>query len=532
MANTPNQHPEWEDQWREAFDGVEVPPSSHVWKNIESQLAVRDTGRYRRGFLLYRAVAAALLLLIAGLSWYIITQQPEGNAPLSDTAVKSAPSAQQPPLSTEPNRSPQHNPSSTVGTPTDDTSPVEPTDTSEEPGGRVAFRPNPPVVPSPRILEKETSSEEPPAVAYQETVPLPSEKPSSVNSSKTTGLATNVITDQPQLSAKSLINQGKANSAGSTLVIRPRPETTGVSKMPITSVASRGVAEPPANSSLPWADNEPLYRVPQRPVRQAQRKSARRPSFFAGLAVAPGYFDPQLQSLAPPSATAFTLAGPSGAPGQNDEGVRNYASSVPPSSSGINDSPELSLTYGVDVGIKLFEHWVIESGIDYNRFSTRAETRWAVADVASGDRYPYLVANSYQLEQSNATPAPTTTTAINNAYQFISVPVQVGYQVAVKKLNFTLSSGVAANFFLGNDISALASPLANVRVSADEDGPFKSRYYSGVLSGGVNYSILTNYSFSLTPSYTFALTGLTRDESALRSQPYSFGINVGFQYQF
>ena len=124
------------------------------------------------------------------------------------------------------------------------------------------------------------------------------------------------------------------------------------------------------------------------------------------------------------------------------------------------------------------------------------------------------------------------TTSINNAYEFVSVPMQIGYQVAIRKLNFILSSGVAANFFLGNNISAPASPLTNTRVSAEENSPFKALYYSGVLSGGVNYHILENYSFSLTPSYAFALTELTRQESAIDSQPYSFGINVGFQYQF
>ena len=53
------------------------PPASHVWKNIERDLAFQESGKYRRGFIFYRAIAATLLLLIAGLSWYIISHQQE-----------------------------------------------------------------------------------------------------------------------------------------------------------------------------------------------------------------------------------------------------------------------------------------------------------------------------------------------------------------------------------------------------------------------------------------------------------------------
>ena len=527
MANPSNQHREWENQWREAFDGAEAPPAPHVWKNIESELVIRETGKYRRGFLLYRAIAAALLLLIAGLSWYIVTQQKSERDSLSDADAQPDRSEQVEPEATQPHRPSDNSGQPVTEVPTDEPAFPKSADGRQEnlsaqsaadaSGEKAPLAARPP--------KKTGALSNPPSLASRDMLSSPSGKQfpksaSEASSRSHTSLIAPATFDTVALNQNSLLAEHRASEA---------KRTTG---LPVATVASQRVAEPSVSLPASLVKPEKLYQVPQPLVARTKDKKASRSTFFAGLAVAPGYFDPQLQTSAVAPNDVFALAGPSGAPGQNDERNEFNLASVPSTSSGINDNPELSLTYGIDVGMKLSEHWVIESGIDYNRFSTNAETRWAVADVATGNRYPYLVANRYQLDQTAARPSPTMTTSINNAYEFISVPMQIGYQVAVSRLNFILSSGVAANFFLGNNISAPASPFADTRVSAGENSPFKALYYSGVLSGGVNYNILENYSFSLTPSYTFALTELTRQESALNSQPYSFGINVGFQYQF
>ena len=528
-----DQRNKWEDQWHEAFEGAETPPSPHVWKHIEGELIAQQTGKYRQGFLLYRAIAATLLLLIAGLSWYIITQPKNDNQPrdLSNTGVSQSPAERE--LS-EANVStqPPEQESTTVGRGlsvdrtdrADSAPPVSDQAASEgaegsgqdaAPSGRQAPGRQAPTLPS---------------LAHQDSKLSPTPLGSPHASGAVASDTGNASDQRANIHPTSDVERDAQRAP--SLTAADYPSSSVASVPPLPSLAAQEIGNPIAVYQLPSDKTDHLYQVPQPSMDQAKEKKTRRPSFFAGLAVAPSYFDPQLETSAPSPATLLNVAGPSGAPGQNNgERTTGFSGSVPSANSGANDRPELSFTYGIDVGMKLFEHWVIESGIDYNRFGTSAQTRWAVADVVSGNRYPYLVSNSYQL--SDATPAPTTATTISNSYEFISVPVQVGYQVAVSRLNFTLSSGVAANFFLGNDISAPASPLADVRVSAsDSQGPFRSQYYSGVLSGGVNYNIIDHYSFSLTPSYTFALTELTHDDSALSSQPYSFGINVGFQYQF
>ena len=542
MADTSNRHHEWEDQWRDAFNGAEASPSPHVWKNIESELALQQTSKYRRGFLFYRATAAALLLLIAGLSWYIVAHQKDKGNSLSDADSQLNRSEQVRPKTTDANQSKDNPLSTTRGLSNKNASPKEADSRQKSPQEPLASGTSDTKDAYSVDQPKKSVSSEAPPLAYQKKEPSSTKERSARRTSErqdSTGSRSTLPTDVSSLAQATTNDAETAGSVnaetgqGHLIMQGQGSEGTRNSVASLAMIDNRGVAEPSISLPASIVETANLYRVPQVPTtyQQKQDKKMRQPAFFAGLAVAPSYFDPQFQTSAAAPANVFTLRGPSGAPGQNSD-ERAFNSVVPSTSSGIDDRPELSLTYGIDVGINLSDHWVLASGIDYSRFSTNAETRWAVADVATGNRYPYLVANSYQLDQTTASPAPTMTTSINNAYEFVSVPMQIGYQVAIRKLNFILSSGVAANFFLGNNISAPASPLTNTRVSAEENSPFKALYYSGVLSGGVNYHILENYSFSLTPSYAFALTELTRQESAIDSQPYSFGINVGFQYQF
>lgn len=507
MANKSDRHDAWNDEWREALDGAEVPPAPRVWNNIENGLALQEGRKYRRGFLIYRGIAAALLLLIAGLSWYILADREDTTVREANTTTAAPPLAEERKSRTAPLMSEDSGPPDAL-TSGEDSTPGDPDTKLASP------------------TTGKPLAEQAPSLAYREAADGTSDaQPSSEPSVPT-----------PSDSERSLAKADASESPAPN-----RPNETGQVEDPrntaslVAVVAPGDLSEPPPR--LPSvADVETLYRVPQPFAPQKPKdKDHDRPAFFAGLAMAPSYFDPQFQASAA-NLGVLRSAGPNAAPGLNAFSMENE-SLAPSPSAGIESSRELSFAYGVDVGIKLAEHWVLESGIDYNRFNTNSETRWVVADVASGARYPYVAANISTLNNSlrdNISPSLTATTPINNTYEFVAVPLKIGYSVAIRKFQLTLSSGVAANFFLNNGISAPAGDqLTNYSLDASDAGsPFKALYYSGLLSGGVNYNVLGNYFLSLTPSYSFALTELTREASGLNSQPYSFGVNVGVQYQF
>ena len=76
MANPSDEH-QWKEQWQKAFEEAEVTPSSRVWNGIEHKLALQEGLKYRRGFFIYRGVAAALLVLLGGRSWYVLSEPDE-----------------------------------------------------------------------------------------------------------------------------------------------------------------------------------------------------------------------------------------------------------------------------------------------------------------------------------------------------------------------------------------------------------------------------------------------------------------------
>lgn len=501
----PNQQP-WENEWQQAFKGAETPPPAHVWKNIEGELAVQETGKYRRGFVLYRAVAAVLLLLIAGLTWYIVAQQPATNADvvvdLENSPKRAEQSADVPPASLPTLPS--------AGSASSET-PLAENGTQAKSSSEVADQPRQVVGSSSNVADASIES---------------------VSATKSRA---------ETASGATRARVGKPGTQGSDNLAQTAPHQSAAvgqsqsdTKLLIATVAQveSGTVADAAPLLLPSQKEAILYRVPQIPTASAEKD---RPSLslFAGLSLAPGYFDPQFQA----NASDFGAVALSPSPSFNALELRSADAYETPASSatiGVENTPELSFTYGIDVGMRLSDHWVLESGVDYNRFSTSTATRWVVADVASGQRYAFVATNANTLAD-NLNQAPNTSTDLNNAYEFIAVPMKVGYRRSVSKFQFTVSSGVAANFFLRNAISAssAASELSTYRISASKEGsPFNDVYYSGLLSGGVNYNVLGRYYLSLTPTYAFALTPLTRVDSNLISNPYSFGVNVGFQYQF
>ena len=503
----PNQQP-WENQWQQAFEGAETPPPAHVWKNIEGELAVQESGKYRRGFLLYRTVAAVLLLLIAGLTWYILARQPTTNSPvavdLEDSPKRMEQSAEAP-LPTV----------ADAGNPSSQTPPAE-TETQADPSSMVADADQ---------SNQGSDGGSTAADAVKGSAPTTKSRPEAADNAARALLKGNRnapaadILAQADPDRPAAAAQRPADARPSVATVAPVASLTPIDAFPLLSDQSETI----------------LYRVPQIPT--ASTKEDRSPvSFFAGLSLAPGYFDPQFQANAGDFGAPALSPSPSPSFQALDMRNENAAYQTPAAAAtvGVENTPELSFTYGFDVGMRLSDHWVLESGVDYNRFSTSTATRWVVADVASGQRYAFVATNANTLA-SNLNQAPNTSTDLNNAYEFIAVPMKIGYRRSVSKFQFTVSSGVAANFFLRNAISAssAASELSTYRITPSKGGnPFNDVYYSGLLSGGVNYNVLGRYYLSLTPTYAFALTPLTRVSSSLDSNPYSFGVNVGFQYQF
>ena len=485
----------FEEQWRKAFEEAETPPAPRVWKNIEGQLEAQASGRYRKGFLFYRSVAAAFLLCIAGLSWYILSQY--NKADLSDTRQDAAPILR-------------------GGQSTD----------SALPDGHSSDRnlSSGPVADSSSHVPKSGPASD---ASLADNLTQSKSKPDE----STPDYATSAqeISRQDK-STQDLFSQG-------AVALRKSKHKSHRSSPSVALLAPHGVSTDVALSEE-IAQIDHLYRVPEVPTKD--KKERQPPKFFAGLTITPNYFDPQFEA-APGTPTAdLSAPPPSRSPGVmapmgsgDFEQSRSDIRALSASAEGTDHQRALSFSYGLDVGMALSEHWVVESGVDYNRFSTTTNTRYEGTNVRTGERFPLTAYNNYNRNENDIDANPTAQTDVNNTYEFVSIPMKVGYRFNLKRISLVLSSGLAANFFVKNAIASSSERFATANVYAqDAESPFNRQYLSGLLSGGVHYNIISHYHLSFTPSYAFALSDLTREDSDLSSQPYSLGVNVGFRYVF
>ncbi|MEM6842033.1 MAG: outer membrane beta-barrel protein [Bacteroidota bacterium] len=531
MANA-SENRSYEERWRQTFEQAEMPPSPSVWKNIDQQLTAQESGKYKRGFFFYRAVAAVLLLCIAGLGWYTLTRsgsadslanrlgadteqagkivtnkgaRPGKPGPTADSENGSV-------IAQQPEAKAMNERSETEGTQVQE---------NESNPGQVATDEN-----QPSVIVPQSGVNNPPKVNEQA---LASSGIGAVDEEGEEKVSGTVVTGLPP--SKTLIFPNEEVSPGSSDLPVHNHQVGGVTALPPDVLE----LVPPT-----WAEDvEELYFVPQYREETKQGKEKKGAQFFAGLAMAPSLFDPNFQSQNPASSDfgtdeSFDVYSLSASPPSllNAADRQNDSDPPPGSEDGLENQANLSFSYGVDIGFTLGEHWSIESGVDFQNFQTQTSHRYVTpdpSDPSSGKRLPVTAFSAVANEVRYSTPIGNSR-QLNNQFQFISVPLQIAYNVQVNRFIFSLSPGVAANLFLEH--RTFSDQYASDEISRGSSGPFNSQYISGLISGGVFYRLVEHYSLSFTPSYYFALTDMTNSTVDFSSQPQSFGLKLGFRYTF
>ncbi len=491
-----------EDQWRDAFEDAEMAPSEGLWKNIDSQLTQQERGKYRRGFIFYRSLAAACIVCLLVLGYYIV----QDSLQHSDSAIgqqtkttspaekKSAPKALRGKdrLSNQKTGEPAEQlPNKTI--PKDQTRQL-------------------PAFPEDKTNDQQAS----PALA------TPSKKPDAKtgSGSKTANTATNANNNPLRV-----FNAGSETSELPSFIT---DDTPGF-------LAALG----PANSEPTrpdWTEGmDKLYRVPQPFMEEEEDVSQQQGKLFAGVNLATNYFDPNFSwgggsafaanaDVIPEAISADRLLTQSTAESYSTQDV----------SSGLQNRPQLSISYGVDVGMMLTRRLSLESGIDYGQMNSNTSTTLVAEDFNQNQRIPLLVSNAQNVQNSGTRTRFTgREQPLTSTFEIISVPLKIGYNLQFNKLNFNLSSGIAANFFLNNRLSDESGQLSTVNLSANSaSSPYRLLYYSAVVSSGLNYLLTQNYAISVAPNYNFALSDLTESGYNFSSQPNNFSIDFGIRYIF
>jgi hypothetical protein len=180
-----------------------------------------------------------------------------------------------------------------------------------------------------------------------------------------------------------------------------------------------------------------------------------------------------------------------------------------------------------DMGMKLGERWELISGVQYARSTSNSSTNTAINQTPV---FSSVLRTQDVLDQeSQLRFAPTD---LDNNFQFISVPLEAGYQVLDGKVQLSINAGFAADFFLQNTLSPSDPSLDKITINPGSSSPYRSVYFNGLLGAQASYEILPRYSLTLQPQYRVALNRFTKQSNDFRSFPTSLGIGFGIKYNF
>jgi hypothetical protein len=481
MAHKHNQQSAYEDQWQKAFEEAEITPSPAVWDRIDNSLTARENGRYKRGIVFYRWVAAASVVSLLAMGYLLWSEVMSTD---NDSRLTDQPAEMR-------LRSPQAT--------------QDKTGRSSSEGGST---------------EQAAAGETDELSASGKGTAL-AEREAAESPEKTADIAST-----PKATGRSYAAGTSGSAQPPATVAQQAKEPTGSSGRGITLVNPSGFNRLPL-ASLDLQAPSRLYRVPQQPDEKEDENEVR---FFAGLNLGTNLFDPNFS----PGASG-NLAMAEASPMVNDyllQANRNNFSALgqaAPARSGLQATPRLSFSYGVDVGMMISEHFSLESGLDYGRMGTATSTNWFSEDYGQGTRTPVLATNLAEAEQLEFSPRQQ---ELSSTFDFVSLPLRLAYNLDFHRFRLSLSSGAAANFFLGNEISDESGQLNTLRLDAGEASPYRDVYYSALLGAALQYRLDENYALSLSPNYQFSLTELSSDQSGIVSQPNIFAIDLGLRFNF
>jgi hypothetical protein len=507
-----------DDFWRKAFDGADERPPQDVWDAIERQLDDDSKARVlplwgsasssvQRALIWGTGVAASAALMLVGW-WYMQSANLPQSAPsvAVHTSTNPAAATASPMASVVRRRN----------------SPALLTHAAQAiPAGKFSDRDQ-------RLPAKETD------------VAMATSTHSAIAGALVRHYATTSV--DAALSGQSIAMQQATQPSQqvfsqsislSITSVTTAPEQSASNQLSLTST------DEPAPATVQQLKNQPVLtaEAPVEVITDAAAKPIRREK-WASLSIMPGAFNPAVALVSAPVVTV------NNAIYQNS----GYQNTAPPA---VDSRSSRSMAYQLSAGIQLTDRWSVETGVGYLSAQSTVESPAQVnlASVAMLTTNDAPATNNLFIDavrsrtagQMNAYTAADRNTAqsyaagryssserqsVSNDYQFMQVPVQIGYQLRPRKrLGLALIGGFLTNIFVRNTVAS------QVVVTADND-IYRSLSWAASLGARFRYRPSQHWSASLAGLYQPTIGNSTVSDSPIRSHPTSAGMSFGVDYHF
>ncbi|MBC3783634.1 hypothetical protein [Spirosoma utsteinense] len=538
-----------DDFWRKAFEEAAETPPLRVWDAVERRLDESESTKilplWGAGMVASRSVvwgsglAAAIALLLVG--WWVL--QPASTEKAMPLAQHTAPDQ----ANRVASASPKEAPVTSLRKPMDSQPPVA----GRPAPGTLAFTPkNRSATASHTVQPTRQRPYDAPVASVQTTA-----RPDDFEDSRI-GAATKPVDEQPTANRQS----------GRVALQKPAPSAEVPSSNRVTfvsetqtpaTVQQATMVSESALSFDPLHKRELRLRAPAviqrivwfRPWEPATQPDAVQPKretreVWASVSMMPGAFDPSVGIQT--AQTSFSRV--------------NTLSNSSASQSTVNSRANFSVAYQAGAGLQLTERWSVESGVGYlaGRSTVDSPVQALAFGIQSSGILPAtagkgsnlyvdalrinvvnnasaagnnLVANfdnsgasnRYSLQNSYN---PQERQSLSNNYQFVQVPVQVGYQLRPRKrLGLALIGGFLSNIFVRNTVG-------DELVITSKDGVYRPVSWAATMGARFRYRPSRQWSASLAGVYQPSLGLGTRPESTVQSRPTSTGMSFGIDYHF
>ncbi len=478
----------FEAYWEKAFRNASKKPPDAVWDKINAELAGSEISGYKKRIVFFKWLAAASVLLAVGMGFYSLyydrnnlnSESPVVQTNIADDTDKTDSKAST--FQSEDNRKSR----------------------TEDLAGKEVLSQHDIALNATEMTKGNTGISDVPMNAE-----LLSEKPNNTSS--------RYVAENDVAIAHNRNNRSdaydQATMPGSHMTALPE------------SIATIWVSSSMKKPDLPV---DYMYKRPVVPVNFKNKKKKQPLQLYAGLNFSTGMFDPNFEGGSPESFNNADLAMFSSYSARTLNTVNVADDAVISNESYL---PDISYSYGINMGARVAGRWVLRGGVSYIKANTIANTSAYYQDNSNNEKYPVLKSVNYQ-NDGVVEIRQTEGLQFDNTFEFASVPIKAGYIVLDKKLNLTLFGGVSSEFFLKNTITQ-KNDLTNVYENdRGSESPYRPVYFNGSLSTALGYTIAGHYRLSVEPGYRMALSSFTKDSFVLTGRPDAFYLNFGLSYWF
>ena len=280
--------------------------------------------------------------------------------------------------------------------------------------------------------------------------------------------------------------------------------------------------QPPAEANTLWEDEAPQLAAAQQPSKNAKN------TFWIGLDFMPIAANNTLNLNYQPVIAS--------AAGRNVSGID--ASKV---NEELQQQSQAQFSYqtGFQIGYRFYKGFSLQSGIHYTALQSNITTNQYTEQ--NGQKYPSFLtlAKAEYAPQDNlivmsgGRNAERNTITVNNQFEFLNIPLQVGYFVGKKKWRYGVAAGLSASLLLNSTFAGENdASIAPLSLQANSNSFYKPVFLSSMASVSVQYLLSDALRISLQPTYQQALESVARENSSLQSAPRLWGLNVGMHYAF